>query len=118
MRIKDYQNCIREWLYKCFNEELCASKPERNHRFLEEALELVQSNGISKEECLKIVDYVYSRPEGDPFQEIGGVATTLAALCASYGVSLEDAALVELARIEDKVDQIREKQSKKPKFYK
>lgn len=118
MKLSAYQEKIKNWLYRCFDEELCESKVERNHRFLEEAFELVQSNGISYDECLNLLNYVYGRPAGEPLQEIGGVTTTLAALCASYGFSLEDAALTELDRIEAKVDLIREKQKRKPNFKK
>lgn len=117
MTLRDYQDKIKSWLYRCFDEEVCESKPDRNHRFLEEALELVQANGISHEECHQILNYVYARPKGELTQEVGGVITTLAALCASYKVDLEDCALTELDRIEANVERIREKQRGKPKFY-
>jgi len=116
MKISDYQILIKEWLYKCFDKEICESKPERNHRFLEEALELVQSCDISKEECLRIIDYVYERPKGETFQEVGGVITTLAAFCSSYGIDLENSAKIELDRINSKIEKIREKQKNKPDF--
>lgn len=100
-------NIARKWaLY---------DKPQRNQRFIEEALELVQANGITKEECLQLVDYVYGRPAGEPKQEIGGVMTTLATLCFAYEFDMTECGEVELARCWENIDKIRAKQALKPK---
>lgn len=116
MNITDYQDKVAQWVEHCFGAKVARDKVERNHRFLEEALELVQSLGCTKDDALKLVDYVYGRPEGDPPQEVGGVTATLAALCSANDISMEVAARVELARIWTKVDQIRAKQAAKPKM--
>jgi hypothetical protein len=47
-----------------------------------------------------VLDIVYSRPPGDPAQELGGVAITTASAAASLGVSLSHVACTELLRIE------------------
>jgi len=60
-----FQQRTRLWIEHCFGLEIANDKDERNHRFLEESLELVQSLGCTKEEALKIVDYVYGRPVGE-----------------------------------------------------
>ena len=116
MQIIDYQFYVREWAVACFGEEIANDKVERNHRFLEEALELVQSNGITKDECLKLIDYVYNRPIGETKQEVGGVSTTLSALCAAYNIDLQSCAKDELARVWTKIEKVRAKQKAKPKF--
>jgi hypothetical protein len=90
-------------------------KQERNHRFLEEALETVQSLGCTCEEAHMLVDYVFGRPVGEPTQEVGGALVTLAALCVANGFSFENCGEIELARAWSKIDQIREKQKNKPK---
>ena len=82
----------------------------------EEALELVQSCECSVEEAHRLVDYVFNRPVGDPPQEVGGVMVTLSALCSAHKIDLEKSAYDEADRIDTKVDEIRSKQSIKPKF--
>mgnify|MGYP006958842284 CR=1 FL=1 len=62
-------------------DEHASDKAERSHRFLEEALELVQACGCSASEAHQLVDYVFGRAVGHASQEAGGVMVTLAALC-------------------------------------
>lgn len=110
-----FQAQVAKWVFQCFGPVVAMDKVERNHRFLEESLELAQALKCSKEEALMLVDYVYGRPEGDPPQEVGGVLVTLAALCQANGLNMQDAGDVELARVWTKVEQIREKQAGKPR---
>lgn len=110
-----FQNKVGEWLLLCFGEEIAQDKIERNHRFLEESLELVQSIGCTKSEAHQLVDYVFNRPVGDTFQEIGGVMVTLAALCRASGFDMIIEGDKELNRVWQKIDKIREKQANKPK---
>lgn len=110
-----FQYRVRPWLWKCFGQEVSENRVERNHRFLEEALELVQACGCSKEHALQIVDYVYGRPLGAPAQEVGGVMVTLAALCLAQSIDLDAAAEGELARVWTKIEEIRAKQAGKVK---
>lgn len=111
-----YQARVHDWMMACFNNEIAFSVQERNHRFLEEALELVQSQGCTKHEALQLVDYVYSRDAGDPPQEVGGVIVCLAALCTASCIDMDAAGETELARIWTKVDKIRAKHAAKPQF--
>jgi len=110
-----FQDRVCDWLVKCFGPEIASDKTERNHRFLEEALELVQSAGCTAEEARQLVEYVYGREPGKMEQEIGGVMLTLAALCLAHDFEMDDCGIVELARVWTKIDQIREKQASKPK---
>lgn len=110
-----YQERVYEWSKTCFGTEIAKDKVERNHRFLEEALELVQACDITKEECHQLVEYVFNRDIGEKEQEVGGVMTTLAALCNAQGIDMEDAAETELSRVWTKLKQIRTKQANKPK---
>jgi hypothetical protein len=114
-KLESYQSRVNDWMQTCFGATISADEKERNHRFLEEALELVQSSGCTKFEALQLVDYVYSREIGLPFQEVGGVAVTLNALCLAQGIDCAYAAETELSRVWTKVDQIRAKQASKPK---
>ncbi len=92
---------VASWAFKCFGEKVVNDKMERNFRFIEEALELIQSLGCEKEDVLKLVDYVYNRKPGEPFQEVGGVLVTLAILCNVNSIEIDNAGYTELRRIED-----------------
>jgi NTP pyrophosphatase (non-canonical NTP hydrolase) len=98
----------------CFTPKIIADKLERADRFIEEALELAQATGYCGKRAHALVDYVFNRPVGEPFQEVGGVMVTLAALCNYHGLDMEDAAETELARVWTKIDKIRAKQASKP----
>lgn len=103
-------------MLRCFGGEIAADKVERNHRFLEESLELVQAAGCTKDEALKLVEYVYGRPTGELHQEVGGVMVTLAALCKAQNIDMAIAGEVELSRCWQMIEKIRAKQAAKPKM--
>lgn len=110
-----FQARVAPWMQECFGPVISADFIERNHRFLEEALELVQACGMHRSEALQLVDYVFARPIGDKRQESGGVSVTHAALCLANGMDIHECAETELARVWTKVEQIRAKQAAKPK---
>ncbi|WP_419902103.1 DUF551 domain-containing protein [Kiloniella sp.] len=110
-----FQAGVDSWMEACFGSEISKDRIERNHRFLEEALELVQSTGCTSSEAHQLVDYVFNRPVGELSQEVGGVIVTLAALCSANDTNLEQNGWTELERIWEKKNQIRAKQAAKPK---
>lgn len=112
---KPFQTRVVNWLMECFSMEVCRDRQERNHRFLEEALELVQSLECTRPEAHQLVDYVFDRPAGNPQQELGGVMLTVAALCFPNDMDMQEAAEIELNRVWAKIDVIRKKQATKPK---
>lgn len=111
----NFQKRVQNWLMACFSMEVCRDTTERCHRFTEEALELVQSLGMTADEAHQLVDYVYGRPIGDTRQEIGGTLTTLAALCSCIDMEMDQCGELELARVRKHIDKIRAKQAAKPK---
>jgi hypothetical protein len=102
-------------MMETFSMEVCRNTTERNHRYLEESLELVQAMGCTQAEAHMLVDYVYGRPVGDPEQEVGGAMVTLAALCAAADISMTELGNRELARCWQNIEKIRAKQAGKPK---
>lgn len=114
-RAETFQKRVQPWLLACFGDEIAGDKIEHNRRFIEEALELVQSCGCTADEAHQLVDYVYGRASGEQFQEAGCVMVTLAALCLANDLDMHEAAENELARIWMKVETIRAKQAAKPK---
>lgn len=112
---QSFQARVAPWMEECFGDAISNDKTERNHRFLEESLELVQSLGLTTSEAHKLVDYVFSRPVGEPQQEVGGTMVTLAALCLASDMNMHDCAEAELTSIFGNVEKIRTKNLSKPK---
>ena len=111
-----YQERVDEWMRHCFGREIARDATERNHRFLEEGLELVQALGCTASEAHQLVDYVFGRPAGEPHQEVGGVMVCLAALCTAAGMDMSGAAEDELLRVWTMAGKIRAKHAGKPRF--
>lgn len=119
MKIKEgqplsFQGRVWMWARNCFGEAHCRNVPQRAARFLEEAHELAQAMGMTREQAHRLVEYTWNRPRGEPKQEVGGTLITLAVLCEALGIEMEDAAKVELARCWDNIEKIRAKQAAKP----
>jgi hypothetical protein len=115
MNVWNFQARVREWVEECFGLTVANDKIERNHRFLEESLELVQACGCTASEAHQLVDYVFNRTVGDPKQETGGVMVTLSALCSANNIAMISCGETELARVWTKIEAIRAKQAAKPK---
>lgn len=113
-----FQIRVAPWMLECFGADIANDGQERNHRFLEEALELVQACGATAGEAHLLVDYVFGRPVGERVQEAEGVMVTLAALCLAHGMDMHQAGEIELDRINqpEVLDRIRKKQQAKPAF--
>ncbi len=111
-----FQARVQPWMLACFGPAISVDPAERNHRFLEEALELVQACGAGADEAHRLVDYVFGRAVGDKEQEVGGIMVTLAGLCEAHGLDMHAAGEKELARIWPLAEAIRAKHAAKPKF--
>lgn len=110
-----FQTRVRAWVLTCFGASIADDMLERNFRFLEEALELVQSLGCTRAQAQSLLDYVYSRPVGETRQEIGGVMVTLCALGAAADIDVASEGEYELLRINnpEMIIKIRRKQASK-----
>lgn len=111
---KTFQDRVTPWIKECFGIEVASDHAERSHRFLEEALELVQVAGCTKSEVLQLVDYVFDRPKGEVKQEVGGVMVTLASLCSAHGINMHECGEEELKLVWEKIEKIRAKWKTKP----
>lgn len=105
----------QRWMAETFGQQEVRNTVERNHRFLEEALELVQACGCTREDAHVLVDYVFNRPVGEIGQEVGGAALTLFALCNAQGRDFEVDAKTEMQRAWVNKEKIRAKQARKPR---
>ena len=91
------------------------SQSERMMRFLEEAGELVQAGGLSRESAHILIDYVYDRPvEKEMHKEVGGVQITLFALADAFDINVETAYKTEFNRVKEKAAMCAQKHKDKP----
>ncbi len=72
---------------------------ERALRFVEEAIELAQAEGVEIAAVGAVTGRVYSRPAGDTSKEIGQAQMCLEVLAANYGVSADVEACREFDRV-------------------
>ncbi len=94
----NFQERVGYWMLACFGLDDTASVKQRAFRMLEEANELAQAVGVTAEEAHQLVDYVQSRPVGDPVQELGGVLLTVSGLATALNLDMEHAGEMELNR--------------------
>ena len=101
---------------KCFPLSRIQDPRVRLVRFGEEALELLQAGGLSKENVHELTDYVYGREKGKVAQEVAGVFTTLCSLAAAYQINLFNTVVTEAKRFSANIVKIRTKEARKPDF--
>ena len=89
------------WAVATFGE-VAKDPVERAARLIEEVAELGQSLDVPKEVVLRIVERAYSRPVGQPWQEMGGTLVCVVSLCHRLGLDPESVLYDELARITGK----------------
>lgn len=110
----NFQARVGLWVRACFGPAASVDRASRNHRFFEEATELVQANGMTREDAHKLVDYTFSRPLGNPAKEAGAALLTLGALCEASGLHMHLAGEAELERNWRDIEKIRAKQAAQP----
>ncbi|MGX5776952.1 hypothetical protein [Methylorubrum zatmanii] len=87
--------------------------PERRDRYSEESLELAQALGATREGMHQLVDYVFSRPVGEPGDEMGDTKLCLANLASWAKLNMDACGEAMLARRSkpESVAKIRRKRS-------
>lgn len=111
----DYiQTKVTDWMKDTFTPEVCMDNIERNLRFIEESLELVQSNGCTKEDVIMLLDYVFGRPKGEVHKEIVDVNIALNALASASMLDVFEETIIGLSRVWINQDRIRQKHLSKP----
>jgi len=93
------QAIATNWAIKAFGVEHVLDGRVRALRFLEEAVELAQALGVTKQKVVLLLDTVYNKPPGDKKQEIGGSFLTLLVLCSSTTDDPETCLENELFRV-------------------
>lgn len=88
--LKTFQKLIWNWGVAAFGPRHMTSKYERALRMLEEAMELAQACEVSKEKAMLSLDYVYARPVGDAYTELGDVLMTTLALTSNLNYDADD----------------------------
>lgn len=91
-----------DWAIRCFGKEHVTNGAVRGLRHVEEAVELAQALGNTKDDVIKVISIVYDRPIGEVYDEIGGSLLTLVVLCESHGIDPQEALEHELKRVLNK----------------
>lgn len=88
------------WARRAFGDDHVYNEKVRGLRIAEEAIELIQANGVPKEKALLLIEIVYAKPLGDAYQELGGVALTSSVYAAAkFNKDIEEVTRVELDRV-------------------
>lgn len=113
--VDDYQRRVGEWCVDTFGEDIAHNRKERALRILEEAMELAQVEDLPMPQIFNLALRVWSRPKGDPGQEVAGIGVTLLAYCAAADIDFEKELELEILRIErpEVQEVIRRKQHEK-----
>jgi hypothetical protein len=88
-----------KWVTQTFGSDHANNLPQRALRFLEEAIELYQAVGASKNQAHKLIDYIFAKPAGVIEQELGGAGLTLLALAAAAGLDADSCEQQEFVRV-------------------
>lgn len=93
------QDRVRAWVRSTFSEHEARDVPERSLRMVEEAIELAQACKVDAATVHRLVDYVFSRPVGEPNQELAGCMVTLYALAVALDLDADTELDTEIKRI-------------------
>lgn len=93
------QRIAAEWGVRSFTEEHMTNLPLRALRHGEEAMETMQSFDVPFDTALAMLKNVYSKPKGNPWQEIGGSLMTAVMLCEVLGKPAEEVLEMEVRRV-------------------
>lgn len=112
---KSAQACVADWVRTTLGAVVASNAAERSLRAAEEAIELAQACGADADSVHRLVDYVFSRPAGEPGQEIAGTLVSTYAVAAALGVNANEVLDVELARIHtpEVIERVRRRQAEK-----
>lgn len=111
--ISVYQDVVRNWTVRTFGED--GVKHSSQYRVVEEALELGQSLGVSKEDAINLVNKVCSLPVGDVKAELGDALFTLCGVANQINCSLAEVGYSTMNMNFNKIEAIREKNKSKIK---
>jgi len=79
---------------------IARNRDERAIRLAEEAIELAQAEGVSRDAMHKLVDRIFGAERGHPFKEVHGVCMTLQSYIevAFEGFTFDEMVSLELRR--------------------
>lgn len=115
--MKDFQADVERMVEMIGGTELLMDKAERNRRVAEEFCELLQASDFPLAELIGTARWVYAKDKGEVRGEVGDVMNCLSALCTAHQIGMTHAGSQKLNECFGRIDQIREKQARKPKTF-
>lgn len=92
------QQAVVDWGLRVFGDD-ARNRRILALRFLEEAVELCQTQGLKPHDLIAVKNRVFSRPPGDVKNEIGGVMVSLYCLAGELGLDVDNCEATEVVRI-------------------
>lgn len=113
--LKEIESRVDIWLRDCVGHEVADNLEERNNRFCEEALELLQACGYTRQQIDAMADVVYSKsPSTDIAGACADVMVCLMPLARARQIDLTTALRETIKRNWANSNAIREKNRHKP----
>lgn len=98
-KLTERQEKAYAWAAGVYGEQRVRARRYQAFRFLEEAMELCQTQGLSLEDFMRCAEYVSARKIGDTKTEIGDVRVCLDIMADNLGVSVDHCHTDALRRI-------------------
>lgn len=105
---------VGHWLLECVGKEVAEDLDERNHRFAEEAFELLQACGYTLDQLEAMARHVYVKEPGKVEVEAADVLICLVPLASAHGFDLGRVTMNRIDINWENIDKIREKNRTKP----
>lgn len=113
--LKEVEQRVDIWLRDCVGDDVAENLDERNHRFCEEALELLQACGYKLKDVMSMAAHVFEKePSTDIAGECADVLFVFFPLIKARDIDLGTAFRTALDRNWANSDKIREKNRHKP----
>lgn len=99
-KLEERQQRAYAWATATYGPQRVSQRRYQAFRFLEEAMELCQTQGLSLEDFIRCAEYVAARQIGDTKVEMGDVHICLDIMAENLGLSLDACHTTALNRIQ------------------
>jgi hypothetical protein len=99
-KLAERQTRAMAWAATTYGEQRVRQRRYQAFRFLEEAMELCQTQGLTLEDFVRCAEYVAARKIGDTKTEMGDVHICMDIMAENLGLSLDHCHTTALNRIQ------------------
>lgn len=99
-KLAERQTRAYVWAVETYGEDLVRGTRYQALRFLEEAMELAQTQGLTLEDFITCAKYVSGRKVGDTREELGDVQVCLDIMAENLGLDLDNCHATALLHVQ------------------